>query len=153
MVAILVAFFTIPDMATELSPSLEDYVSHFEFLDYDAIAVHRENTRHKRSLPQDGHKVPMDFFSHGRRFQLDLHRDYEAFGDRLEVIRGDHTGRNDESITDKVDTSHMYHGKVRGISNSLVIGYCEYHPVARIAAVCDTILPIRNLAKNAILLL
>ena len=115
MVAILVAFFTIPVMATELSPSLEDYVSHFEFLDYDAIAVHRENTRHKRSLPQDDHKVQMDFFSHGRRFQLDLQRDHKAFGDRLEVIRGDHSGRNDESITDKVDASHMYHGKVRGI--------------------------------------
>jgi len=122
MVAILVAFFTIPDLATELSPSLDDYVSHFEFLDYDAIAVHRENTRHKRSLPQDGHKVPMDFFSHGRRFQLDLHRDYEAFGDRLEVIRGDHTGRNDESITDKVDTSHMYHGKVRDDPSSYCFG-------------------------------
>ena len=117
MVAILVAFFTIPDMATELSPSLEDYVSHFEFLDYDAIAVHRESTRHKRSLPQDSHKVQMDFFSHGRRFQLDLQRDHKAFGDRLEVIRGDHTERNDESITDKVDTSHMYHGQVRGTFN------------------------------------
>ena len=115
-IAIIVAFFTIPDLANEFSSSLDEYVSRYEFLDYDAIAVDRENIRHKRSLPQDGHKVQMDFISHGRRFQLDLTRDFMAFGDRLEVIRGDHTGSNDESITDKVDTSHLYHGKVRGTS-------------------------------------
>ena len=28
---------------------------------------------------------------------------------------------------------------------TLVIGYCDYHPVTRISA-CDTILPIQNLA-------
>ena len=36
-------------------------------------------------------------------------------------------------------------------SNTLVIGYCDYHPVTRISAF-DTILPIANRAKNAILL-
>ena len=40
----------------------------------------------------------------------------------------------------------------RIINDTLVIGYCDYHPVARISA-CDTILPIQNLAKNDILLL
>ena len=114
---VLVALHTIPHAFAEVIPSLDDYVSHFEFLDYDAIALHREHTRHKRSHPEDGHKVQMDFFSHGRRFQLDLNRDYKAFGDRLEVIRGDHTGTNDELVTDKVDTSHMYHGVVRGKLN------------------------------------
>ena len=110
----ILTFLTVPDIATHYSTTLNDYVSHFEFLDYDAVAVQRENTRHKRSMPQDHHQVFMDFFSHGRRFQLDLKRDFTAFGDRLEVIRGDHTGRNDESITEKVDTSQMYHGTVRG---------------------------------------
>ena len=35
---------------------------------------------------------------------------------------------------------------------TLEIGYCDYHPVTHISA-CDTILPVSNLAKNAILLL
>jgi len=118
----ILTFLTVPDIATHYSTTLNDYVSHFEFLDYDAVAVQRENTRHKRSMPQDHHQVLMDFFSHGRRFQLDLKRDFTAFGDRLEVIRGDHTGRNDESITEKVDTSQMYHGTVRDDPGSYCFG-------------------------------
>ena len=35
---------------------------------------------------------------------------------------------------------------------TLVIGYCDYHPVTRISASDDTILKIPNIAKNAILL-
>ena len=43
--------------------------------------------RHKRSAPQDGHAVRLDFVSHGRRFQLELERDRDAF-------------RQDDSIAD-----------------------------------------------------
>ena len=48
--------------------------------------------------------------------------------------------------------SRIYRAMQRGSgSNTLVIGYCDFHPVTRISAF-DTILPIPNRAKNAILL-
>ncbi len=59
---------------------------------------------------EDDHRVKVDFFSHGRRFQLELQRDHSVFHDEMVVVRGD----GEEDITQSVDTSHLYHGKVRG---------------------------------------
>ena len=72
-----------PDHRAAFSPlsstTLGKHVAHFELLNYDAAEVEREHARHKRSAPKDDHKVSVDFASHGRRFRLDLERDYEAF--------------------------------------------------------------------------
>ena len=60
-------------------------MAHFEVLNYDAAEVERAHARHKRSAQKKegggrgGHKVSLDFVSHGRRFRLDLERDYGAF--------------------------------------------------------------------------
>jgi hypothetical protein len=102
------------DVDVGVSGRLSDYVSHFEPLHYDASAVHQEHLRHKRSTHEEGHKVKLDFFSHGRRFQLELSRDHSVFSDRLVVVRGDHTGDRDEVIDGGLDTSHIYKGNVRG---------------------------------------
>ena len=67
----------------------------------------------EESEPRD-HKVRLDFVSHGRRFELELERDHTVFGDRLEVVDAEERRLRGGAAA---DTSHIYHGTVKGRAN------------------------------------
>jgi disintegrin and metalloproteinase domain-containing protein 10 len=86
--------------------TLNEYISHYETLDYDAEDLHRSHTRAKRSVTQDA-VVHLHFRAHSRAFSIRLKRDLETFSDKLEVLGP--TGKSE-----KVDTSHIYKGHILG---------------------------------------
>lgn len=88
---------------------LSDYVEHFEPLHYDPSPVRTDHARHKRSLPDEDHRVRLDFVAHGQRFQMELKRDHSVFHNDLSIHDND-----DRPITHILDTSHIYEGKLLG---------------------------------------
>lgn len=64
---------------------LNEYISHYESLDYDAKEVHNRHLRSKRSLNSNPY-LNIHFFAHGKKFNLRLKRDIETFNSNLKVI-------------------------------------------------------------------
>ncbi|KAL1505705.1 hypothetical protein ABEB36_005210 [Hypothenemus hampei] len=93
---------------------LNEYISHYEPLDYDTKTVHETHLRSKRSVTWDNY-VHLSFKAHQRDFRLRLKRDLEVFSDRLEVF--DEKGQLIDA-----DTSHIYSGHLIGEPNSKVFG-------------------------------
>jgi disintegrin and metalloproteinase domain-containing protein 10 len=92
---------------------LNEYVRHYEPLDYDTTEVHRAHLRARRSVQRDN-LVHVSFRSHDRDFHLRLKRDLSVFSDSMEVHGPE--GRID------VDTSHIYKGHLLGEPESSVFG-------------------------------
>ncbi|XP_059091577.1 disintegrin and metalloproteinase domain-containing protein 10-like isoform X2 [Tigriopus californicus] len=86
---------------------LSDYVEHYEPLHYDPSPIRADHVRHKRSLPDEDHRVRLDFVAHGQRFQMELKRDHSVFHNDLSIHDND-----DRPITHVLDTSHIYEGKL-----------------------------------------
>lgn len=63
---------------------LNEYISHYETLNYDVKQVHASHSRAKRSINQDQH-VNLQFDAHGEKFNIRLKRDLTTFSDKLEV--------------------------------------------------------------------
>merc|ERR1711899_198539 len=84
---------------------LSEYVYHYEPLTYDTNGVHTQHHRHKRSLPEEDHKVSIQFQSHGRFFDLELKRDHSVFHNGLVLERG-YQGAQAHDF----DLSHIYEG-------------------------------------------
>ncbi|XP_031334979.1 disintegrin and metalloproteinase domain-containing protein 10 isoform X1 [Photinus pyralis] len=97
----------------ETANRLNEYISHYEPLDYDSTDVHRSHLRSKRSVVTD-HEVHMSFYAHGRKFNLRLRRDLSVFHEKLEVH-----GPNGPIAA---DTSHIYHGHLKDEPESTVYG-------------------------------
>ncbi|CAH0559198.1 unnamed protein product [Brassicogethes aeneus] len=98
----------------ECANRLNEYISHYETLNYDTSEVHRNHLRAKRSVVSDN-LVQLSFRAHDRHFRLRLKRDLQVFNDKLEVH-----GPNGQPID--VDTSHIYHGHLGGEPDSVVFG-------------------------------
>ncbi|XP_060523585.1 disintegrin and metalloproteinase domain-containing protein 10 isoform X2 [Cylas formicarius] len=95
------------------SDKLNEYISHYQPLNYDTGDVHSAHVRAKRSVVEDNH-VHVSFRAHGRDFRLRLKRDLHVFSDSLEVH-----GPNGPI---DVDTSHVYKGHLVGERDSTVFG-------------------------------
>lgn len=65
---------------------LNEYISHFETLDYDSSELHASHSRAKRSVTKD-HHVNLKFKAHGKHFHIRLKRDLETFSDNLIVSK------------------------------------------------------------------
>lgn len=63
---------------------MNEYISHFETLNYDTKHLHAKHNRAKRSIGEDQH-VHLKFSAHGETFHLRLKRDLTTFSDNLEV--------------------------------------------------------------------
>ncbi|XP_018322244.1 disintegrin and metalloproteinase domain-containing protein 10 isoform X2 [Agrilus planipennis] len=98
----------------ESANRLNEYISHYEPLDYDTWEVHRAHQRAKRSVIRDD-AVNVQFKAHNREFRLRLKRDLDVFADKLEVH-----GPNGKPV--HVDTAHIYKGRVIGEPDSVVFG-------------------------------
>ncbi|XP_023032359.1 uncharacterized protein LOC6644248 isoform X3 [Drosophila willistoni] len=92
---------------------LNEYISHYEKLNYDPEHIRTSHHRARRSVTKD-HYVHLKFASHGRDFHLRLKRDLNTFSDKLDFY--DSNGPID------VSTDHIYEGEVIGDRNSYVFG-------------------------------
>ncbi|GBP09957.1 Disintegrin and metalloproteinase domain-containing protein 10 [Eumeta japonica] len=86
---------------------LNEYIDHYDPLEYDCAAVHGQHARLRRSTDPHPPDLRIDFRAHGRHFKLRLRRDLSAFGRDFKV-----EGSNGE--LHDVDTSHIYHGEIIG---------------------------------------
>jgi disintegrin and metalloproteinase domain-containing protein 10 len=109
LILLLLGILTVPNNSQAKGfgqeRKLSEYVHHYEPLTYDASGVHTQHHRHKRSLPEEDHKVNIQFESHGRSFDLELKRDHSVFHDGLVLERG-YQG----SQAHDFDVSHIYEG-------------------------------------------
>jgi len=109
LILLLLGILTVPNNSQAKGfgqeRKLSEYVHHYEPLTYDASGVHGQHHRHKRSLPEEDHKVNIQFESHGRSFDLELKRDHSVFHDGLVLERG-YQG----SQAHDFDVSHIYEG-------------------------------------------
>lgn len=64
--------------------NLNEYISHYETLNYDHHQVHASHSRAKRSVTKDPY-VYLKFRAHNRPFHLRLKRDVDTFSDNLVV--------------------------------------------------------------------
>lgn len=93
---------------------LNEYIKHYETLNYETKDIHRAHLRAKRSVTKDN-TVHLSFNAHNREFRLRLKRDLHIFSDKLQVIH-DNKGPVD------ADTSHIYRGHLLGEPGSEVFG-------------------------------
>ncbi|KAH8418841.1 hypothetical protein KR222_003386, partial [Zaprionus bogoriensis] len=92
---------------------LNEYISHYETLNYDHEHIRASHNRARRSVTKD-HFVHLKFAAHGRDFHLRLKRDLNTFSDKLDFY--DSNGPID------VSTDHIYEGEVIGDRHSYVFG-------------------------------
>ncbi|CAL8109487.1 unnamed protein product [Orchesella dallaii] len=116
----LLVFFPCIEGATKLN----EYIDHYELLDYDPSEVHENHNRVKRWANDDSTlsygflepEVHLNFRAHKRHFKLRLKRDTGVFSSNLQV-EGDAVDRNNE-----LDTSHIYSGFLEDVPDSTVFG-------------------------------
>ncbi|OXA56052.1 Disintegrin and metalloproteinase domain-containing protein 10 [Folsomia candida] len=115
-VRLLLVFFPCIEGASRLN----EYIHHYETLDYDPAAVHEKHLRVKRWATGDGWgaeeepEVHINFKSHQRDFRLRLRRDTTSFSPNLH-LEGDGAGQEREF-------SHIYAGHVDGVAQSHAFG-------------------------------
>ncbi|XP_028399321.1 disintegrin and metalloproteinase domain-containing protein 10-like [Dendronephthya gigantea] len=88
---------------------LNDFVSHFEPLNYDRNLLENRHQRVRRSLNEDS-TLHLDFKAHGRSFKLRLKRDTTVFAPNLDV-------------DPEFDPNKVYKGHAEGYENSFVHGF------------------------------
>ncbi|XP_050319358.1 uncharacterized protein LOC126752527 isoform X1 [Bactrocera neohumeralis] len=93
---------------------LNEYISHYEVLNYDHEHIRTSHNRARRSVTKD-HHVDLKFSAHGRHFHLRLKRDLNTFSDKLEFY-------DSNNLPLDVSTDHIYEGEVIGDRNSYVFG-------------------------------
>lgn len=91
---------------TVAASRLNEYIRHFEALNYPTHELHRSHLRAKRSVTRDN-TVSLKFNAHGKDFHLRLKRDLSTFSDNL-LIEGP-SGQEEN-----LDTSHIYEGHLEG---------------------------------------
>lgn len=103
-----------------LATRLNEYIHHYEPLDYDTNQVLESHHRVRRWVTGDGGswepEVHLEFRAHRRHFKLRLKRDAAVFSPSLQV-EGDAVERNE------VDTSHIYAGTLEGTWTSFILPY------------------------------
>ncbi|XP_051173627.1 disintegrin and metalloproteinase domain-containing protein 10 isoform X2 [Leptopilina boulardi] len=98
----------------ECASRLNEYIRHFEVLNYPTHEVHQSHLRAKRSVTRDN-TVSLKFSAHGKDFHLRLKRDLSTFSDNL-LIEGP-SGQEED-----LDTSHIYEGHLEGDPGSRIFG-------------------------------
>jgi disintegrin and metalloproteinase domain-containing protein 10 len=96
-------------VGTKTGNRLNEYVLHYETLDYDADAVAAQHSRHKRNAGGEKEELylQLHFRSHGKPFRLKLKRDTSSFSPDVQFVS--HKGH-----PLNVDTSHLYEGHLQG---------------------------------------
>lgn len=93
---------------------LNEYISHYETLNYDTDEVHSDHRRVRRSITQKNPQLHLKFDAHGRKFHIRLRRDITTFSDNLQVVS------TDGPVA--FDLSHVYEGRLVDDPLSVVHG-------------------------------
>ncbi|XP_030031412.1 disintegrin and metalloproteinase domain-containing protein 10 [Manduca sexta] len=93
---------------------LNEYIEHYEPLQYDSDALHAQHQRVRRSTDA-ARDLRLHFSAHGKEFHLRLRRDLSAFSDNFKV-------EGSRGEPHEVDTSHIYHGELADDPHSTVFG-------------------------------
>ncbi|XP_019622694.1 PREDICTED: disintegrin and metalloproteinase domain-containing protein 10-like isoform X1 [Branchiostoma belcheri] len=101
-------------IAADAGRKLNQYIHHFEPLNYDTAELHTRHQRAKRSPHLHEQFVHLEFHSHGRHFNLRLKRDTSIFSPnfKLETEHGE----------EDYDTSHIYSGGLYGYPDTVAHG-------------------------------
>lgn len=96
---------------------LNEYILHYETLDYDTRVVSVQHNRHRRAAGVDigADYVHVEFHSHGKPFRLKLKRDTSSFSSDVQIVS--HQGQPLD-----VDTSHLYEGHLQDEPKSFAYG-------------------------------
>nr|CAG4641525.1 EOG090X02I4 [Eurycercus lamellatus] len=115
----VVGIFLVIQLALSTGNRLNEYILHYETLDYDVDAVAAQHNRNRRSLEADGDSpssfVHLEFHSHGKPFRLKFKRDTSTFSPNVEIVS--HQGHPID-----VDTSHLYEGHLQDEPKSFAFG-------------------------------
>ncbi|CAH1251336.1 ADAM10 [Branchiostoma lanceolatum] len=100
--------------AADAGRKLNQYIHHFEPLNYDTADLHTRHQRAKRSTNLHEQFVHLEFHAHGRHFNLRLKRDTSIFSPdfKLETENGE----------EDYDTSHIYSGGLYGYPDTVAHG-------------------------------
>lgn len=107
--AILVAVLPFSQAAVKLN----NYIQHYETLNYDSSVIHHHHLRAKRSLSNPF--VHINFHAYGRHFPIRLKRDTSVFSENLIVDVG-------SKKLDDFDLSHIYSGSLWGEKDTIAFG-------------------------------
>lgn len=113
-IILFILFVQFDDAAVRLN----EYISHYETLNYDRQELAQKHSRAKRSVINRDSHVHLQFFAHDRDFHLRLKRDLNTFSDNLVIVDSDNKPFN----STEVDTSHIYAGYLVGEPDSVVYG-------------------------------
>ncbi|KAL0882214.1 hypothetical protein ABMA27_000756 [Loxostege sticticalis] len=111
---IVFLLLALPYIESASHRQLNEYIQHYEPLDYDSSAVHEQHLRSRRSTDA-APDLHLQFRAHNRRFHLRLRRDLSAFSDDFKV-------EDSQGQPHDVDTSHLYHGELADDPHSKVFG-------------------------------
>lgn len=93
---------------------LNNYVKHYESLNYDTDSLHQKHQRAKRAITHEDQFVHLDFHAHGRQFNLRMKRDTSLFSPDFKLEMGGETV--------DYDTSHIYSGQIFGEQGTMSHG-------------------------------
>ncbi|XP_078578762.1 disintegrin and metalloproteinase domain-containing protein 10-like isoform X1 [Branchiostoma floridae x Branchiostoma japonicum] len=93
---------------------LNQYIHHFEPLNYDTADLHTRHQRAKRSANLHEQFVHLEFHAHGRHFNLRLKRDTSVFSPDFKL--------QTENREEDYDTSHIYSGGLYGYPDTVAHG-------------------------------
>eukprot|EP00794_Sanderia_malayensis_P019475 gene19475-21398_t len=92
---------------------LNDFISHYEGLDYDKNELHDRHLRFRRSITHEQQPLHLDFYSHKRHFRLRVKRDTTIFSEDFQIPSGDHS----------FHPSNIYEGHLEDDTGSKVHGF------------------------------
>ena len=88
---------------------MNEYIVHYEPLDYDQSHILAQHRRIKRSSDHSKAFIEIQFRSYEKPFHLKLKRDTSTFSNDMEIV-------SQKSVTLDVDVVHLYHGFLIGKS-------------------------------------
>ncbi|XP_035670320.1 disintegrin and metalloproteinase domain-containing protein 10-like isoform X3 [Branchiostoma floridae] len=100
--------------AADAGRKLNQYIHHFEPLNYDTADLHTRHQRAKRSANLHEQFVHLEFHAHGRHFNLRLKRDTSVFSPDFKL--------QTENGEEDYDTSHIYSGGLYGYPDTVAHG-------------------------------
>lgn len=89
--------------STSAGNRLNEYVLHYEPLEYDRGHILAQHVRNRRSTDDSEAFIHLQFHSHGKPFRLKLKRDTSTFSSNIEIV-------SYQNLPLDVDTSHIYDG-------------------------------------------
>lgn len=103
--------------------NLNEYISHYETLNYDHYQIHASHSRAKRSVTKDPY-VYLKFRAHNRPFHIRLKRDVVTFSDKLVVSANFRNFKNVSIILTVVEIKYVFNNLFADLSDISITHDC-----------------------------